>query len=69
MTTQLRLEARVNDLIRSVQVMRKDAGLEITDRISLWVAEDDLLPFADRIAAETLAVSVESGGELRLEKA
>jgi isoleucyl-tRNA synthetase len=66
---ELRLEARVNDLIRAVQQLRKDSGLEITDRIRLWIPEADLLPFADRIAEETLAVSVELGPELRLEKA
>ncbi len=66
---ELRLEARVNDLIRSVQQLRKDSGLEITDRIRLWIPETDLLPFADRVAEETLAVTVELGPELRLEKA
>jgi isoleucyl-tRNA synthetase len=66
---ELRLEARVNDLIRSVQVMRKDAGLEITDRIRLWISDEDLVPFAGRIGEETLALSVEPGPELRLEKA
>ena len=66
---ELRLEARVNDLIRAVQQLRKDSGLEITDRIRLWIPDADLLPFADRIAEETLAVSVELGPELRLEKA
>jgi isoleucyl-tRNA synthetase len=66
---ELRLEGRVKDLIREVQVLRKDSGLEVTDRIRLWIAEEDLLPFADRIGAETLAVSVELGPELRLEKA
>jgi isoleucyl-tRNA synthetase len=65
----LRLEARVNDLIRAVQVLRKDSGLEITHRIRLWIPDADLLPFADRIAEETLAVSVELGAELKLEKA
>ena len=50
-------------------MLRKDSGLEITDRIRLWIPDDDLLDrYADRIAAETLAVSVELG-ELRLEKA
>ena len=44
-------------------------GLEIVDRIRLWIPDAELLPFADRIAAETLAVSVELGDELRLEKA
>jgi isoleucyl-tRNA synthetase len=66
---ELRLEARVNDLVRAVQQLRKDSGLEITDRIRLWIPEADLLGFADRIAEETLAVSVELGAELRLEKA
>jgi isoleucyl-tRNA synthetase len=65
----LRREARLYDLIRSVQVLRKETGLEITDRIRLWVPEGDLLEFAGRIADETLAVSVEPGPELRLERA
>ncbi|HEY4346141.1 MAG TPA: isoleucine--tRNA ligase [Gaiellaceae bacterium] len=66
---ELLLEGRVNDLIRTVQVLRKDSGLAIVDRIRLWIPDEDLLPFADRIAEETLAVSVELGPELRLEKA
>ncbi len=66
---ELRLEARVNDLIRAVQVMRKEVGLEIVDRIRLWIPDEDLLEFSGRIAEETLAVSVELGPELRLEKA
>ena len=66
---ELRLEARVNDLIRDVQVLRKNEGLAIVDRIRLWIPDADLLPFADRIAAETLAVSVEPGDALGLEKA
>jgi isoleucyl-tRNA synthetase len=65
----LRLEARCNDLIRDIQVLRKDTGLEIVDRIRLWIPDEELLQFADRIAEETLAVSVELGTELRLEKA
>jgi isoleucyl-tRNA synthetase len=64
----LRLEARVNDVIRSVQQLRKESGLEITDRVRLWIADAALLPFAERIAAETLAVAVELGPELRLER-
>jgi isoleucyl-tRNA synthetase len=66
---ELRLEARLNDLIRDVQVLRKETGLEIVDRIKLWIPAGDLLQFADRIAEETLAVSVEPGDQLRLEKA
>ena len=66
---ELRLEARVNDLIRSIQVARRELGLEITDRIRVWIPEADLLAFSDRIAAETLAVEVATGPELALEKA
>ena len=65
----VRLEARLNDLIRDVQVLRKESGLEITDRIRLWIPDDEMLQFAERIGEETLAVSVELGDELRLEKA
>jgi isoleucyl-tRNA synthetase len=66
---ELRLEARCNDLIRDIQLLRKESGLEISDRIRLWIPDEDLLRFADHIAEETLAVSVELGPELRLERA
>jgi len=40
----------------------------VTDRIKLWLPDEELIArFADRIAAETLAVEV-AFGELRLEK-
>jgi hypothetical protein len=51
--------------------MRKEAGLELTDRIRLTLpaADADLLEHRDWIARETLAVSVEADGtELTLEK-
>ena len=53
---------RVYDLIHGVNSMRKEAGLELTDRIELTIpeADADLLEHADWIARETLAVSVES---------
>ncbi|HWB22050.1 MAG TPA: class I tRNA ligase family protein, partial [Gaiellaceae bacterium] len=66
---ELLLEARLLDLIRAIQVLRKDSGLEVTDRIRLWIPVEELYQFASQIAAETLAVSVELGDELRLEKA
>jgi isoleucyl-tRNA synthetase len=67
----LRLEARVYDLIHQVNTMRRDAGLDITDRISLTLPESDsdLLQHQDWIAAETLARSVTTGGSLSLAKA
>jgi isoleucyl-tRNA synthetase len=66
---ELRLEADLYDLIRKVQLLRKESGLEVTDRIRLWIPDERLLAFRDRIAEETLAVAVELGDELRLEKA
>jgi isoleucyl-tRNA synthetase len=65
----LRRLGRLNELNHRVNQMRRDAGLEITDRIRLWIPDEDLLVFADRIEQETLAVSVVLGPELRLEKA
>ena len=48
---------RVYDLIHRVNTMRKDAGLELTDRIALTLpeADADLLEHSDWIARETLA--------------
>jgi isoleucyl-tRNA synthetase len=66
---ELLLEARLLDRVHEVNVLRKETGLEITDRIKLWIPDGELLDrYSDRLAAETLAVSVEPG-ELRIEKA
>jgi isoleucyl-tRNA synthetase len=68
---ELAREGRVNDLIHGINNLRKDSGLEVTDRIELWLAADDadLMDYAERIAAETLAVSVALGeAEMRLAK-
>jgi isoleucyl-tRNA synthetase len=66
---ELLLEGRLYDRIHEVNVLRKDSGLEVTDRIKLWLPDEDLVArYADRIAAETLAVDL-AVGELRLEKA
>ncbi len=55
---------RVYELIHTVNSMRKDAGLDLSDRITLSIPVDDadLLPHADWIKAETLAVSLEANG-------
>jgi isoleucyl-tRNA synthetase len=66
------LRGRVYDLIHTVNTMRKEAGLELTDRIRLAIPESDaeLLEHSDWIARETLAVSVEAAGtELRIANA
>jgi isoleucyl-tRNA synthetase len=61
---ELLREGRVYELIHTVNTMRKEAGLELTDRINLTLreADADLLPYADWIARETLAVAVAADG-------
>ncbi len=65
---ELLREGRVLDLIHTLNALRREQGLELTDRIRLWIPDEDLLAYAERIKEDTLAVSVELG-ELRLEKA
>ena len=56
----LRREARVYDLVHRVNTERKEAGLAITDRITLVLAasDADLLEHRDWIMTDTLAVDV-----------
>ena len=64
-TPELELEGRVLDLIHRLNTMRKEAGLELTDRISvrLPASQSDLLDqHADWIKDEVLAVSIEANG-------
>ncbi len=70
----LRLEGRAYDAIHHVNTLRKEAGLELTDRIRLRLAMDDgalLAVHGEWVAAETLAVSVDlgEGPEITLERA
>ena len=69
---ELRLEGRVHDLIHRVNGMRKEAGLELTDRIALTLPaadHDALAEHTDWIARETLAVRVEPGDDLAVARA
>jgi isoleucyl-tRNA synthetase len=61
---ELLLEGRVLDLIHRINAMRKDAGLELTDRIvvTLPADEEQLLQHAEWIKQETLAVDVRADG-------
>ena len=61
-TKELLMEGSVRDLIRGVQNLRKERGLEVTDRISLSVSGNENLKeafeaFTDFISGETLATS------------
>jgi isoleucyl-tRNA synthetase len=62
-TDELLAEGYVRDLVRGVQNLRKEGGLEVTDRIKLSVAGEGGLKaaldsFMDFVRSETLAVSV-----------
>jgi isoleucyl-tRNA synthetase len=62
---ELRLKGRVYELIHAVNSLRRDQGLELTDRIRLTLpaSDADLLDdHAEWIKRETLAVAVEANG-------
>jgi len=62
---ELELEGRVYDLIHTLNSMRKEQGLELTDRITVTLpaADADLVErHADWIKAEVLAVSLDTDG-------
>ena len=63
----LRVEGMARELVNRIQRLRRDTGLEITDRIRLKVegsgpVEDAVERFHDFIAGETLAVELEGPG-------
>ena len=61
-TDDLRRRGYLRDLVRQVQDLRKNSGLEVSDRIELVVAGcDDLAAGFDTLASEVLAVSVTVG--------
>ncbi len=59
-TEELRREGVVRDIVRAIQNLRKDSGLEVTDRIELFLhgtdsVKDSVESFRDHILSETLA--------------
>ena len=71
---ELRREGLAREVVRAVQEARKQAGLEVSDRIALALGGDEELLAAAReheayIAGETLATSVDYGADGAGEKA
>jgi isoleucyl-tRNA synthetase len=65
LTPELEAEGLARDIVRAVQQARKDAGLEVGDRIALTISGDATAIAAvdlhrELIAAETLAVALEA---------
>jgi isoleucyl-tRNA synthetase len=64
----LRREALAREIVHAIQNARKDAGLDVQDRISLTLGGDDALLDAVRaheayVTGETLATSLDLSGE------
>ena len=74
LTHELRLAGLVREIVRLVQDARKNAGLEVTDRIELWwrvggspEPAEAIRTHADQLAGEVLATALHEGapdGEL-----
>ena len=68
-TPELKREGLMREIVRHVQSTRKQAGLQIDDRIVLSISSDDseisqaVDAFADVIKAETLAVELNSAAD------
>jgi isoleucyl-tRNA synthetase len=66
LTDELRWEGYAREVARNIQVLRKDSGLQISDRIHTTVqAAPELAPvwqsYGSNIAADTLSVSFDAG--------
>ena len=61
---ELRLEGRVLDLVHELNRMRKEAGLELTDNITVTLPAElaDLLVHDEWIKREVLAVAIDADG-------
>jgi isoleucyl-tRNA synthetase len=69
LTPELMLEGHARELVRRVQQLRKDAGLEISDRIVLYVSETALVrevlaAHGDYVKEETLTTQIFQNGVL-----
>jgi isoleucyl-tRNA synthetase len=68
-TPELAAEGLARDVVRAVQQARRDAGLEVSDRISLQLAGDEAVraaveAHAELIKNETLATNLDFAGDL-----
>jgi isoleucyl-tRNA synthetase len=71
-TAELAAEGLARDVVRAVQQARKDAGLDVSDRISLTLqAADDVLDavaaHSELVKSETLTLELETKSESNLE--
>ena len=67
LTPALEQEGHARELVRRIQQLRKDTGLEISDRITLYVSDSPLVTdllarYGDYVREETLAVELVQNG-------
>ena len=67
LTPELEQEGNARELVRRIQQLRKDAGLEISDRITLYVSDSPLTTgllaaYGDYVKEETLTVELLRNG-------
>jgi isoleucyl-tRNA synthetase len=63
LTSELRAEGDARELQRAIQDLRKEAELELDDRIELWVTglADSVRPYLGPVLTETIADRLEPG--------
>jgi isoleucyl-tRNA synthetase len=67
LTPELIAEGQYRDLVRSIQVLRREAGLAVSDKIKIHSPQwPDT--FKDQLLKKTLGVSIEKGNILKIEK-
>ncbi|GIM29010.1 isoleucine--tRNA ligase [Clostridium polyendosporum] len=69
-TEKLKEEGHLREIISKIQNMRKESGFQVSDKISLYVAHNDMLlevvkKFAENIKRETLTVDIVYNGEVQ----
>jgi isoleucyl-tRNA synthetase len=67
LSPDLLAEGEYRDFVRSVQVLRRQTGLEVKDNIKIF-APSWPLAFEKEILAKTLGISIEKSDQLRIEK-
>lgn len=67
LTPELIAEGEYRDLIRSIQVLRREADLKIDDKIKVFCSSWPK-SFEDQILKKTLCTSIEKGDSLKIEK-
>lgn len=66
-TPELAAEGEYRDFVRSIQVLRKNQGLQVQDKIKIFAPSWPKI-FEKQILEKTLASSIETGDTLSLEK-